>query len=143
MRIVLILITVLLSACQNEFNPIYGPCVHYYLDPIIEIKSVSEEVSGQSIPSFTITNAMIDGLKIDLHALVNDVSFNTVFYDSALYCSAPCGFGSEEGEYRLAVSAIGYRDTIMTFNARYRKFQGGCPSSNSGSTVLSFQMRKK
>jgi hypothetical protein len=117
--------------------------VHYYLDPIIEIKNVSDEESGRSITSFKITKSKIDSFEIDLHYLINDVSFNSVLYDSALYCSTPCGFGSDDGEYSLTISSVGYRDTTITFIAQYQNFKGGCPSSSSGSTVVSFQMTKQ
>ena len=129
-------------ACAENGDPTIGPCEHKYLDPILEIRNVSDEQSGQAITAFKITAVEIEDSSIDLHQFVNDVSFNIVLYDSVLYCNPPCGFGLDDGDYRLKISAIGYRDTTVTFNAQYLDFKGGCPSSSSGSTEVSFKMKK-
>jgi hypothetical protein len=135
-------ILVFIICCARNTDPVVGPCVHQYLDPIIRIENVSDGKSGQEILSIKINHAQIDSMEINLQYLMNNVCFNVVLYDSALYCSTPCGFGTEDGEYILSVSSVGYRDTTISVTAQYQTFKGGCPSSSSGSTVISFEMNK-
>jgi hypothetical protein len=129
-------------ACTENGDPTIGPCEHKYLDPVLEITNVSDEQSGQAITAFKITAVEIEDRSNDLHQLINNVSFNIVWYDSVLYCNPPCGFGFEDGDYRLKISAIGYRDTTAAIDAQYQNIKGGCPSSSSGSTVVSIKMQK-
>jgi hypothetical protein len=141
--IALLLVCILCSACEENAPSIMGPCEHSYLDPIIEITRVSNAKTGQPISAFKITSVEIEGNQIDLHHLIHGESYNSVLYDSTVYCSIPCGFGTQDGEYKLLVSAVGYQDTAIIFNADYKKFEGGCPSSSSGSTTISFEMTKR
>ena len=129
-------------SCEEIDPPLMGPCEHRYLDPIIEITEVSDAKTGQPISAFKITSVEIEGNQTDLHQLIHGESYNSVLYDSTVYCSIPCGFGTQDGEYKLLVSAVGYQDTAIIFNADYKKFEGGCPSSSSGSTTISFEMTK-
>ena len=138
----ILLVCIICGACKEIAPPIIGPCEHRYLDPIIEITKVTDAKTGQSISAFKITHVEIEGNQTDLHHLLHGESFNSLLYDSTVYCSIPCGFGAQEGEYQLMVSALGYQDTTIIFNATYKKFEGGCPSSSSGSTIISFEMTK-
>jgi len=141
--ITIILVCIICGACEEIAPPIMGPCEHRYLDPIIEITRVSNAKTGQPISAFKITSVEIEGNQIDLHQLIHGESYNSVLYDSTVYCSIPCGFGTQDGKYKLLVSAVGYQDTVIIFTADYKKFEGGCPSSSSGSTTISFEMTKR
>lgn len=141
--LLLIFFQFVLASCEMLGEPSVGPCEHKYLDPIIEIKDVRDKESGQSISSIKIIKAEIDNLEIDIHRLVNDVTFNVVLYDSVLFCATPCGFGTEDGEYSLTISSTGFKNTLVNINAKYKNSKGGCPSFNSGGTMVSFQMTKQ
>jgi len=141
--LIFIFIFLLITACDHFRETPIGPCEHTILDPVIEIVDVFDENSGQNIEEFKITRALRDSQHIELYTLINNVSFNSVIYDSVLYCNSPCGFAAEEGEYQLTLSASGYGDTTVVIDARFAKFNGGCPSSNSGSTTVTCKMRKK
>ena len=129
-------------SCEDLGDPTIGPCVHIYRDPIVEVENVKDEQSGHIIYEFKIIEAVINDRTIEMHHLLNNVSFNSVIYDSILFCNTPCGFGYEEGVYKLSVSSIGYRDTTIIFNAQFKSGGGNCPSYSSGSTIVSFKMRK-
>lgn len=57
-----------------------------------------------------------------------------------LRCDIPCGFGVLEGQYEFTVKAPGYLDHRVTTMASYRRFEGGCPSRNSGSTEITLSL---
>jgi hypothetical protein len=141
--LIFIFLFLLFTACDLLRETAIGPCEHNILDPLIEIEDVFDESSGQAIQEFKITAAILDSNHIQLQTLLNEVSFNTVFYDSVLYCNTPCGFAAEEGKYQLTLSASGYNDTTVVIDARFGKFDGGCPSTNSGSTTVTCKMRKE
>ena len=128
-------------SCEQNESGIAGPCVHNYEDPILTIKSIEDAESGEQIPRITINEVFIDSVRKDVSSLVRESSQNVTLQDSSILCDVPCGFGTETGRYEFTVHASGYEDTTMTKeNIRYENFDGGCPSSNSGSTIISFTM---
>jgi hypothetical protein len=119
-----------------------GPCVHTYEDPVIHIDSVTNAQNGSLISTFQILEIIKDGYR-EQPAYMKIVSNNVAVYDTMLVCSLPCSFGTDEGKYSLKVSAVGYRDTTVSVNAKYAVFKSGCPSSNSGGTRFSFKMQMR
>ncbi len=129
--------------CEKIDDPVMGPCEHRYLDPLIVIDPVTEMTTGRQIMAFKIVDVTIDDNEIDLHQLLHDSASNCVLYDSVLYCNTPTGFGTQEGNYQLTIQASGFQDTTISFSAAYQTFDGGCPSSSSGSTPVSLQLKKR
>lgn len=117
-----------------------GPCVHIYKEPILHITSITNMITGEPVSAFTITDVRVDGRTQNLFHL-RSLSYGVVWYDSILFANVPCGFGTDEGVYHVTISATGFRDTVIQAAARYAVFQGGCPSSNSGGTRISFVLQ--
>jgi len=131
-------------SCEQNEGGLAGPCVHNYEDPILAIKTIEDAESGEQIPRITINEVFIDSVRKDASSLVRESSQNVTIQDSSILCNVPCGFGTEAGRYQFTVHASGYEDTTMTQkNVRYENFDGGCPSSNSGSTTMSFTIEPK
>jgi hypothetical protein len=126
------------AGCGSNEN--VGPCVHIYEDPVLHIQSVTNVQTGQSVQALNIIQVFRNGQKENIQPLLA-VSYNVTTIDSTLLCGLPCGFGTEAGTYRLTVAARGCKDTTISFVANYAVFKGGCPSSSSGGTKVSFQMQ--
>ena len=67
-------------------------------------------------------------------------AFGISLVNGELRCDTPCGFGVVEGPYEFTVKAPGYLDKRVTTMASYSRFDGGCPSSNSGSTEITVSL---
>jgi len=136
-----ILLLVFVTSCSTPGGNGIGPCVHTYEDPVIHVNQVTDLVKGQAIGAFKVTSALRDTFTVDAIILKGYVAYNAVVFDSVLICNTPCGFGIDEGTYTLSISAPNYRDTTIVVQAKYAVFKGGCPSSNSGGTIVNFQMQ--
>ncbi len=135
--ILLLLSGIVRPGCKPNEN--VGPCSHTYEDPVLHIQSVINAQTGRSVQALNILQVFRNGQQETSLSLLS-VSYNVTMIDSTLLCGLPCGFGTQAGTYSLAVAAKGCRDTTITFEANYAVFRGGCPSSNSGGTKVSFQM---
>lgn len=134
-----------LVSCEdpNNSDPEAGICVHTYEDPILAIESVSSE-SGDPISEIYLSNLSINGSEQDLSSVTDDPSNNVSVEDSSIVCTIPCGFGTQEGTYQFDTSTPDYQDTTITFEGvSYEVFNGGCPSSNSGSREVSFELKSQ
>lgn len=128
-------------SCEQNEGTLAGPCVHNYEDPILAISSIEDAESREQIPRITIDKVFIDSVRTDVSSLVRESSQNVTIQDSSILCDVPCGFGTVAGRYQFSAHASGYEDTTVTKeNVRYENFDGGCPSSNSGSTTMSFSI---
>jgi hypothetical protein len=136
----LILLSIAVWSCDKPKDATIGPCMHTYEDPVLHVASVTNAQNGQQVVAFRILEVTRNGMK-QQPVFLKIVSYNVVAYDTTLVCNLPCGFGTDEGVYTLLVSALGYRDTIITVTGKYAVFKGGCPSSNSGGTKFSFRMQ--
>lgn len=140
----------LITGCEEptDQNGKVGPCVHRYKDPILLVASVTDANSGDQISQVHISDIYIDSNQVEPSKLVRDSTYwdhssqHVSVEDSIIICNPPCGFGTQEGNYRFTASAANHQDTtIRKENVEYANFNGGCPSSNSGSTTLSFKMK--
>lgn len=132
------------TSSQKEEEKEAGPCVHIYEDPILVIESVSNSRSPDTLSQVRIYDITVDSARQDLTSLADDPSQNVSVQDSTILCTIPCGFGKKDGTYRFNARAEGYQDTTLAFeDVNYEIFNGGCPSSNSGSTEVSFEMKSK
>ena len=144
----ILLLSFILIACDQlkEDNQI-GPCVHTYEDPVLHIKSVKNRNTGTDISKIQIHSLKKDGSPINIdstssvYLIQASNGYNVTIRDSTLVCSIPCGFGFDEGSYQFVVATDGYRDTIISVNAKYAVSKGGCPSSNSGGSQINIQLQ--
>lgn len=111
-----------------------GPCVHQSIDPVLAITAATS-TGGTPIPALRLTAITVDGRPLPL-GLLDASARNVVVSDGGIDCTVACGFGTQEGTYRFIASAPGHQPTAVQVDARYAVFQGGCPSSSSGSTPV-------
>lgn len=97
--------------------------------------------------SASVGSALLSAFRIDgSTVLPSELTRSDAVYgvqvtpDGELRCDAPCGFGTTEGRYRFTMEAAGYRPRSLDVEAVFEGFSGGCPSSNSGSTVITPEM---
>ncbi len=133
---ILLVLSAFLISCQSNI----GPCVHNYKDPILTIQSVNSAENGDEINSVRISEIKIDNVSRRLSSFDDDISNNISVDDSLLICTISCGFGIEAGIYEISFSADGYRDSTISTTAKYNKSKGGCPSSSSDGTKISFSL---
>ena len=114
-----------------------GPCYHDFRDPVLSIRTVTDSVSNQSIPRIALTHLLVNG-----HAtvIITPSSTRIMIQGDTVWCEVACGLGNEEGMWSFDVSAAGYRTRSIQVSARYARFDGGCPSSNTGSTTMSLRL---
>jgi len=140
-RIISSLLLVGLIGCDGAGNEGgIGPCVHIYDEPIFHIQSVTDGQTGTQIETIVLSNIGIDSTKPDLRFLIIE-SNRIAMLDSFLVGNPPCSFGTESGLYSFLVSATGYRDTLITTDASYSVFEGGCPSKSSGGLRISITLQ--
>lgn len=106
----------------------------------LQIQSVNSAETGDEVSSLEIFDVKIDSVNGEPAFFIQDVSENITVEDSILVCTLPCGFGTHEGTYQFAVNADGFKVTVITKNAKYNKLKGGCPSSSSDGTKISFSL---
>lgn len=132
----------IIASCEQREGNLVGPCVHNYEDPILAIESVEDAKSGEQLSQITISEVLVDSASKQVSSLVTESSENVTVQDSSIVCEPPCGFGTETGQYQFTVQASGYEDTSITReNVQYENFDSGCPSSSSGSTTISFDLK--
>lgn len=134
----ILILLALITGCGEEVG---GPCVHRYEDPVLAIDEV-RSTSGHGIDSVLLGKFRIDGTPVDAEMLTRTDAAYGVQVTSAgeLRCDVPCGFGTEEGSYVFEVEAEGHESKQVDVVAAYDEFSGGCPSSNSGSTVIELDL---
>ena len=137
-RLVAIGATASVAGCDAETN---GPCVHTYDDPLIHITRAVDAGTGAAIPTVWLSAFTLGGLVTGPQPLLaGSPAFSVTPEDQSLRCAPGCGFGTSEGVYRFSAAAPGYVTATVEVNARYSRFDGGCPSSNSGSTSLDIRL---
>jgi hypothetical protein len=137
-RLLLVSAVSLLAAtgCQ-----IAGACEHTYRDPVL---AVDVAVAGSGQP---LTAALV-AFRVGGHALTPDPSwvgppaYGVQLRGDSILCAGSCGFGYAEGRYEFAVAVPGFEDGAVNVIAAYAAFDGGCPSSNSGSTHVRVDLRR-
>ena len=116
-----------------------GACLHTFEDPVLTLVRV--EGSSVLLSSVTISDVVIALQTVgNLGSLTVTPAQGISLVNGALRCDVPCGFGVQEGRYEFTVKAPGYVDQRVTTLASYRRFEGGCPSRNSGSTEITLTL---
>ncbi|WP_309672254.1 hypothetical protein [Gemmatimonas sp.] len=88
----------------------------------------------------TIRDVTIAGQPVSVEELLRGPTRNVVLDTDGLVCAKDCGFATTPGLYRLTVAAQGYVPLVVERDAKYARFQGGCPSFNEGSSVVQVQL---
>lgn len=113
---------------------------HVYEEPIFTIQSVNSSKTGINISLVEIFDVKVDSVSRNPAFLIDESSENIFVEGSILICTIPCGFGTFEGTYQFSVKADGFKASIITKSARYNQLKGGCPSSSSDGTKMSFSL---
>jgi hypothetical protein len=116
-----------------------GPCYHTYEDPVLVVREV-RGLGGVRLPVVIIDHLAFNGRPTDLAFHARDMGFNVAIVPEGLQCTLPCGLATIEGLWTLGFVAPGYQPKEVQVNARYKNFDGGCPSSNSGPTEIAVQL---
>lgn len=116
-----------------------GACLHSFEDPVLTIVRV--EGSSVLLNAVTIADVVIALQPVgNLGSLTAPPALGVSLDNGELRCDVPCGFGVHEGRYEFTIKAPGYLDHRVTAMASYPRFEGGCPSENSGSTEISLSL---
>lgn len=115
-----------------------GPCVHNYYESVMNIDRVIANPANTEIGGVSLNEVVHDDVEVQLEAWcdgqADGLCYGLSFENEAPVCSLPCGFGTEEGEWRIELSAEGYQPATVTLDASYGEHEGGCPSySDDGS----------
>jgi hypothetical protein len=120
-----------------------GGCFHEFKDPLFDVRSVVDSVQGTPVPQVLLTGFTVDGRRIVAsEAGVVPPSNSVSIRGDTISCTVRCGFGNLEGAWRFTAVAPGFRATPIQAMGRYSRFDAGCPSSNSGSVVLTIGLQR-
>lgn len=128
-----------LGACDGTS---VGPCVHVYREALLQIVAVQDVQDNTALANVVVRQVRIDGREQDVRFLVAGPSYGVDLEGGSLVCRVPCGFGTQEGNYIITVSAPGYPPQERGYEARYRVFHGGCPSYNDGGLRITLRLRR-
>jgi hypothetical protein len=128
----------LLGGCDR----LAGPCSHTYREPILQLGSARDSLTNAPLPRVVLHEVRQNGRTLDLGFLLAAPGFGVAVQGDSALCDLPCGFAVEEAQYRLTVSAPDYPRQARTYTARYRVFQGGCPSFNDGGVRVSLALQR-
>lgn len=122
---------------ENQF----GPCVHTYNEPVLNIDRIMDSQTGAPIQKVKIGSLTVDNVEQNPAWVSAGVAKNITIQDRSLFGQPPFGFGSENGIYQFIIQAVGYRDTLLCQLANYQTFKGGCPSFSDDGTHITVKMR--
>lgn len=122
----------------SESGGTAGPCVHDYYDAVVNIDRVISTPANTEIAGISLIEVVHDDLEVQLETWCDgqteNLCYGLLFDSETPVCSLPCGFGTEEGEWRIELSAEGYAPATVVLDASYGEHEGGCPSySDHGS----------
>ncbi len=131
---------IIVGSC-NVDDHLIGPCVHTYMDAVIHVEDVRDRDSGDPVETVFISAATVDARPILLEWLAKEKNASGVgLVGDSLKCTVPCAFGTLGGHWALTLSASGYPEQTVEFDARYAVFHGGCPSWNDDGTNVSLEL---
>ena len=121
-----------LAACQGWMA---GPCEHVFKDPVLVVQL---DVVGPLRPGIVaLTDFRLNERSQPSPAYWTGApAYRAQIQGDTLFCQATCGFSFDEGRYQFNASATGFDPRPVAVDARYQDFDGGCPSSNRGSTRI-------
>ncbi len=123
-----------------------GPCVHNYYEPVLNIDRVIANPANTEISRVSLTEVLHDDSKVELEAWcdlqVEGLCYGLSFEEETAVCSLPCGFGNDEGDWHIEVSAEGYQSARVNLDASYEVFEGGCPSYNDEGSHFELELNE-
>ena len=146
-RILSLLLPLTLTACVEDDT---GPCVHIIKDPILTITGVTESPGGAAVPKVLIDSVHYDDRLVENGYLIGELSmtddplsFGLETVNGQLECTPPCGFPGDQARIELFVNTPGYRDTVISVDASFATFHGGCPSSTEDGTEIAIALQRE
>lgn len=120
-------------------------CAVRAVDPLVTVEVVTDSASNAAIPAILISDVLYSGLQVSAGTLVDPqrapVRQATVEGD-AVRCVVVCGFGSNEGTYRVTIAAPGYSPRTVSFAAAYNSLGDGCPRLQRQGVKLNLSLTK-
>jgi hypothetical protein len=111
------------------------PCVHTYNSGIVVVAAArSAGGAAAALPTVALGGFKVNGQPVnpsDLQQLHNATPSG-----EGLACTLPCSFGVEEGKWQFTAGAAGHAAKVVSVDARYAEFVGGCPSYNDKGTEV-------
>lgn len=118
-----------------------GGCEHTFRDPVLAITSVTDGASGVRVSPLQITAVSVGG-QVQPVGYLLATAFGARAAGDTIVCDVPCGFGTTESRYSFTAAANGFVPQVITTEARYSRFEAGCPSYNAGSTRTSIALTR-
>lgn len=135
------------SSDKSPDDDLMGPCVHYYYEPVVNIDRVISQPANTELTQVALTRVMHEDSEEDLEAWceyrAEGMCYGLSFETDTPVCTLPCGFGTDEGDWHLEVSAEGYQKTEESFEAVYEVFEGGCPSYNGKGSHVELELNQQ
>jgi len=119
------------------------PDVIQFLDPLVEINSVTDASTGEELTQIEMSDLMIDGESRQFDQLNSEfLSRVDIVEDGAsAICTLPCTLFTEEGDYSMEVSATAFEPKRIEFSPRYASSESElCSNVFSGSYELTFSL---
>jgi hypothetical protein len=112
-----------------------GICEFKYQTPVLEIERATSAQTSAPIPQLLLGDFIVAGVAArDPSMALGEQPRAMIDEGDRLRCTVPCAFGTEPHTYAFTVSAPGYQDKRVEFDARYETVQLGCPGFASGPT---------
>jgi hypothetical protein len=115
-----------LACAGNEM----GVCSVEYEDSLLNFDRVTDARTNAVLPDVTLRDFRYHDRAVSPATVLGGPLRGISAEGEAIRCTAPCGFGSQEGPYSFTVSRSGYRDTTLVVDAKYARRDGGsggCP----------------
>jgi hypothetical protein len=146
MIIMFVMSTIMISACQ--YYPTIDEPTSYYDEPVLQIESVTNRVTGSVIKNITLQDFFVKNRPTKASyffghspSLEQNIMLNEK--DNNILCSLPSGLGFEMGQHTFRMSSPGFRDTVITINTTFAtiSFLGGLGNYRySGGTKVRLTM---
>jgi hypothetical protein len=117
-----------------------GPCIVEYIDPILQITSITDQQTKAVIQTISIDSVFINGRFVPLSSLRRG---NNAINQVKWTASAPVDFWNDEGSYTIYLSAEGYKPTTVNVSATYRTRRGSCPLTISDGERIDITLQPK
>lgn len=132
------------NSSDDDLN---GPCVHYYYEPVVNIDQVISNPANTEIARVSLTEVVHEDSEVELEEWcdlqADELCYGLSFESETPVCSLPCGFGNDEGEWHIEISAEGYQSKTETLEASYAVFEGGCPSYDDEGSHFQLELEER
>lgn len=101
---------------------------------------MTSSASGEAVPRVVLSDFEVGGQAMSAQMVLLGESQRVILDAGAVVCDVACAFGTTEGRYEFIASAPGYQSTTVQVDARYPRFEGGCPSYNEGTNRVEIRL---